>query len=112
MNTDGEFVSHPNHSMIGSTAPISQMESDPLGTLEPGQRMFHETDSMLMGLTRLESHDWVVMVHSDREAAYALSDQINSDLIGLIVLPSQHSDSSGSTIGGSRFFAATAFSKA
>ncbi|NHX39051.1 MULTISPECIES: methyl-accepting chemotaxis protein [Haloarcula] len=100
VNTDGEFVSHPNHSMIGSTAPISQMESDPLGTLEPGQRMFHETDSMLMGLTRLESHDWVVMVHSDREAAYALSDQINSDLIGLILLAVVNLGLIGVTIGG------------
>ncbi|KAA9398724.1 methyl-accepting chemotaxis protein [Haloarcula sp. CBA1130] len=100
VNTDGEFVSHPNHSMIGSTAPISQMDSDPLGTLESGQSAFHETESMLMGLTRLESQDWVVMVHSDPEVAYALSDQINSDLIGLILLAVVNLGLIGVTIGG------------
>ncbi|SDW15343.1 methyl-accepting chemotaxis protein [Haloarcula vallismortis] len=100
VNTDGEFVSHPNHSMIGSTAPISQMESNPLGTLEPGQSAFHETESMLMGLTSLESQDWVVMVHSDPEVAYALSDQINSDLIGLILLAVVNLGLIGVTIGG------------
>jgi len=100
VSTDGEFVSHPNHSMIGTTAPISEMESDPLGTLEPGQSAFHETDSMLMGLSRLESHEWVVMVHSDRQVAYALSDQINSDLIGLILLAVVNLGLIGVTIGG------------
>ncbi|EMA29975.1 methyl-accepting chemotaxis protein [Haloarcula japonica] len=100
VGTDGEFVSHPDTSMIGSTAPISQMESDPLGTLKPGESSFHETDSMLMGLTKLESQDWVVMVHSDPEVAYALSDQINSDLIGLILLAVVNLGLIGVTIGG------------
>jgi len=100
VSTDGEFVSHPNTSMIGTTAPISQMESDPLGSLEPGQSSFHETDSMLMGLTHLESQDWVVMVHSDPEVAYALADQINSDLIGLILLAVVNLGLIGVTIGG------------
>ena len=100
VNTEGEFVSHPNASMIGSTAPISQMESNPLNTLEAGESAFHETDSMLMGLNRLDSHEWVVMVHSDPEVAYALSDQINSDLIGLILLAVVNLGLIGVTIGG------------
>lgn len=100
VNTDGVFVSHPDTSKIGTTAPISQMSSNPLASLEPGQSGFHESEEMLMGLSRLESNDWIVMVHSDPEVAYALSDQINSDLIGLILLAVVNLGLIGVTIGG------------
>jgi len=101
VNGDGEFIAHPNTSTIGSTAAVSSADGDPLGSLEAGESTFVETDEMLMGLSRLDSHDWVVMVHADRDQAYALSDQINSDLIGLILLAVINLGLVGVTIGGS-----------
>ena len=100
VNDDGEFVSHPNASMIGTTAPISERESAPVSSLEAGDNTFVETGSMLMGLSRLESHDWVLMVHTPADQAYALSDQINADLIGLILLAVINLGLIGVTIGG------------
>ncbi|QIO22590.1 methyl-accepting chemotaxis protein [Haloarcula sp. JP-L23] len=100
VNTDGEFVAHPNTSKIGTTAPVSQLARDPVTSLAPGNSTFVETGSMLMGLTRLQSHGWVVMVHSNAEQAYALSDQINSDLVGLILLAVINLGLVGVTIGG------------
>ncbi|WP_324661762.1 methyl-accepting chemotaxis protein [Haloarcula sediminis] len=86
VNGDGEFIAHPNVSNIGSTAPVASGEENPLSSLDSGQSTFVETDEMLMGISRLEGHDWSVMVHADRAQAYALADQINSDLIALILL--------------------------
>jgi methyl-accepting chemotaxis protein len=83
VNSDGQFVSHPNESKIlsdheGNTGMVTE--------LAPGESSFMEMDEQLMASTKLQSTDWTVMVHSDREQAYALSNQINSDLIGLIIL--------------------------
>ena len=101
VNGDGEFIAHPNSSRIGATAPVANADGDSLGSLDAGESAFVEGDSMLMGLSRLDSHDWVVMVHADRDQAYALSDQINSDLVGLILLAVINLGLVGVTIGGS-----------
>ena len=98
INADGEFVAHPNTSMIGMTAPVT--ENIDVSSLEAGNTTFVDTGSMLMGLTRLDSHGWTVMVHANAEQAYALSDQINSDLIGLILLAVINLGLVGVTIGG------------
>ena len=100
VNSDGEFISHPNTSRIGTTAPVAEMDRNRLTALEAGNSTFVESESMLMGLTRLESHDWVVMVHTPPEQAYALSDQINADLVGLILLAVINLGLVGVTIGG------------
>ena len=100
VNGDGEFIAHPNTSKIGSTAPVASGGDDPVSSLDSGQSTFVEADEILMGISRLESHDWSVMVHSDRAQAYALSDQINSDLIGLILLAVINLGLIGVTIGG------------
>ncbi|WP_262176346.1 methyl-accepting chemotaxis protein [Haloarcula laminariae] len=101
VNGDGEFIAHPNVSTIGSTAPVASGEDDPISSLDSGQSTFVETDEMLMGISRLEGHDWSVMVHADRTQAYALADQINSDLVGLILLAVINLGLVGVTIGGS-----------
>ena len=101
VDTDGAFISHPNASRIGSTATVADRSDDPLATVPPGNSTFVETSDMLMGLSRLESNDWVVMVHTSTEQAYALSDQINADLVGLILLAVINLGLVGVTIGGS-----------
>jgi methyl-accepting chemotaxis protein len=100
VNSDGEYVSHPNTSRIGTTAAVASAEGDRLTSLQPGNSTFVEGDGVLMGLTRLESQDWVVIVNSDTQQAYALSDQINSDLVGLILLAVINLGLVGVTIGG------------
>ena len=101
VNGEGEFIAHPNRSRIGTTAAVANADGDPLGSLNASESAYVEGDSMLMGLSRLDSHDWVVMVHADRDQAYALSDQINSDLVGLILLAVINLGLVGVTIGGS-----------
>ncbi|MFC6862595.1 methyl-accepting chemotaxis protein [Halomicroarcula sp. GCM10025817] len=100
VGTDGRFVFHHNTSRVGTVAPVSTLDGDPLGELEPGNSTFVETDSMVMGLSRLEGQDWVVMTHSKPSEAYALSRQINSDLVGLILLAVVNLGLVGVTIGG------------
>ncbi|MFC6755784.1 MULTISPECIES: methyl-accepting chemotaxis protein [Haloarcula] len=101
VNGDGEFIAHPNTSRIGSSAPVASGADNPVSSLDSGQSTFVETDETLMGISRLESHDWSVMVHADRTQAYALADQINSDLVGLILLAVINLGLVGVTIGGS-----------
>ncbi|WP_276271426.1 methyl-accepting chemotaxis protein [Haloarcula litorea] len=100
VDTDGTFVAHPNVSKIGTTAPVADREGSPLASLAPGDSTFVETEMMLMGLSRLDSQDWVVMVHANPDRAYALSDQINADLVGLILLAVINLGLVGVTIGG------------
>ena len=82
VNEQGQYVAHPNSTKIltdhgGNT--------EMLGTLTPGERKFMENDDQVMGTVKMETNDWVVMVHSDRDEAFALADQINSNLVGLIL---------------------------
>jgi methyl-accepting chemotaxis protein len=85
VNTDGTYVAHPNATKI-LTAHPPMGESPPWQTLEPGGSAFMEDGATLMAMSRMESHDWVVMVHADKSEAYALGSQINSDLIGLVLI--------------------------
>ena len=98
IDADGEFIAHPNTSMIGTTAPVA--ENNDVSSLEPGNSTFVDGGSMLMGLSRLDSHGWTVMVHANADQAYALSDQINADLVGLILLAVINLGLVGVTIGG------------
>jgi len=81
VNDQGQFVSHPNTSKILTE---SHSEAAMLGSLGPSESDFMEMEGVLMGLTKMEQTDWTVMTHADKDEAYALSSQINSDLIGLL----------------------------
>ena len=98
---DGDYIAHPNASRIGTTAAVANADGDPLASLDAGQSTFVEDESVLRGLSRLQSHDWVVVVNADADRAYALADQINSDLIGLVLLAVINLGLVGVTIGGS-----------
>jgi len=100
VNDDGEYIAHPNISMIGTTASVASGDTNQFDSLGPGDSSFVEGESELLGLSQLDSQGWTVIVHSDTEQAYALSDQINSDLIGLILLAVINLGLVGVTIGG------------
>jgi methyl-accepting chemotaxis protein len=82
VNDGGQFVAHPNTSMILT----DHREMGMLDSLSPGESSFMEMNEEVMGLSRMGVNGWTVMVHSDKEAAFALANQINSDLIGLLLL--------------------------
>ncbi|WP_340101659.1 methyl-accepting chemotaxis protein [Salinibaculum salinum] len=94
VNSDGQYVSHPNSSRI-----LSEHDGGASSQLAGGESDFTEMDEMLMASTQLRSTDWTVMVHADKTQAYALSNQINSDLIGLLLFAIINLGLVGVTIG-------------
>jgi methyl-accepting chemotaxis protein len=96
VNEAGEFVSHPESGMIlqdhGGNASM-------LAAMDPGESHFMEKSEQVMGMTHLRSTDWVVMTHAQKSEAFALADQINSDLIGLILFAIINLGLVGVTIG-------------
>ena len=95
VNNDGQYVSHPNTSKILMSHDGASTYED----LRAGGSDFTEMDEMLMASTKLHATDWTVMVHADKEQAYALSGQINSDLIGLLLFSIINLGLVGVTIG-------------
>jgi methyl-accepting chemotaxis protein len=84
VNSAGNYVAHPNASKI-LTAHESHGGVD-LSTVGAGETRFSKSGDVLMASTRMPDTDWVVMIHSPKATAYALGSQINSDLVGLILL--------------------------
>jgi len=83
VNSAGNYVAHPNASKILTS---HESHGGELSTLGAGETRFSDTGDMLMASTRMPSTDWVVMIHSPKATAYALGSQINSDLVGLVLL--------------------------
>jgi len=82
VNSQGEFVAHPNGSLILSESDIDGQRLEAADET----RFVDREDGSLLALSGLESTDWVVVVSTDREVAFALASQINSNLIGLLLL--------------------------
>jgi methyl-accepting chemotaxis protein len=83
VNTEGQFVAHPNASKIladhgGNVEMLREMA--------PGTSRYMERDDLVMGAQKLDSKDWVVMSHRSKQQAFALANQVNSNLLGLILL--------------------------
>jgi len=93
VNGQGDYISHPN------TSRINTQHDGNMTMPASGESGFMAMGGTLMGMTTLESADWTVMVHSDRSSAYALSSQINSDLIGLVLFAVINLGLVGVTIG-------------
>jgi methyl-accepting chemotaxis protein len=92
----GRFVAHPNASMILADRGG---DAERLAGLPPGATEFSETDKRLVAMTKLDATGWTVMTNADKEQAFALASQINSDLIGLILLAVINLGLVGVTIG-------------
>jgi len=93
---DGQYVAHPNASRI-----LTEHEGNAtaMASLAPGASEYMAGDGQVMGMTRLETTDWVVMTHADTESAFALASQINSDLVGLLLFAIINLSLVGVTIG-------------
>jgi methyl-accepting chemotaxis protein len=96
VNSDSQYVAHPDASRI-----LSEREEGDgaVSNLAPGESDYVEMDDQVMGLTKLQTVDWTVMTHSEKDVAFALASQINSDLIGLIIFSIINLGLVGVTIG-------------
>jgi len=83
LNREGMFVTHPDGDRILGQ---SGFDASLLEGAMADSTQFVDDGETLTALTRLESTDWIVAVSTDRDQAFALADQINSDLLGLILL--------------------------
>jgi methyl-accepting chemotaxis protein len=97
VNSDGNYVAHPTESRI-LTAHEGHGETN-RSALGAGETRFTETDETLTASTRMASKDWVVIIRSEKSTAYALGAQINSDLVGLVLLAVINLGLVGVTIG-------------
>jgi methyl-accepting chemotaxis protein len=83
INQDGVYVSHSNGSAILTESDVDTALLDAVSGEEP---TYLQQEDQIVAMSRLNSTDWVVAVSADREEAFALGDQINSNLIGLLLL--------------------------
>jgi methyl-accepting chemotaxis protein len=83
LDREGTFVTHPDGDRI---LQQSGFDAALLDRTMADETQFVDDGETLTALTRLESTDWIVAVSTDRDAAFALADQINADLLGLILL--------------------------
>jgi methyl-accepting chemotaxis protein len=96
VNEDGQYVAHPNASMI--LQPASDLGAE-IGSVDSGTTEFVETEETLQAITRLGTTDWLLVSNADKEQAFALSSQINSDLVGLVLFSIINLGLIGVTIG-------------
>ena len=96
VNSENQYVAHPNASKILTG---HEGGAEMRAGLSAGESTFMESGEQVMGTTKLETIDWTVMSHADKETAFALSDQINADLIGLLLLAVINLGLVGVTIG-------------
>lgn len=96
LSADGEYVTHPNEDRIYAAADF---DDEILAETTAESTRFTEDGDRLIALDQLDSTDWMVAVTAQREDAFALSDQINSDLLGLLLLAVINLGLVGVTIG-------------
>mgnify|MGYP000215221510 CR=1 FL=1 len=93
IDQQGRYTAHPNQSELLTDAGVGGLD------LGPDENEFTSSDGMLRSATGLETVDWTVMVQTQRGDAYALADQINADLLGLVLLAIINLGLVGVTIG-------------
>jgi len=93
IDQQGRYAAHPNQSKLLTDAGVDGFD------LGAGESDFTSDDGTLRSATGLETVDWTVMVQTQRADAYALADQINADLLGLVLLAIINLGLVGVTIG-------------
>ncbi len=79
---DGEYLAHPNASTLGEPSPLAEVGDTADGTVNNDVAV----DDDILAVAGLEQTNWRVLSTTDSATAFALSDQINSNLIGLLFL--------------------------
>jgi methyl-accepting chemotaxis protein len=96
IDEQNRYVAHPNQSRILAEYEGGASMAD---SLESGGSVFSSSEEVLTGASKLETTGWTVMVNADSDDAYALADQINADLLGLVLLAVINLGLVGVTIG-------------
>ncbi|WP_275740258.1 methyl-accepting chemotaxis protein [Halorhabdus sp. SVX81] len=91
---NGQYVAHPNASKI-----LESYDGEAIDSANATNGSFLRQGDTVMGVTAMDSHDWTVLTQQPADAAYALSAQINSDLLGLVLLAIINLGLIGVTIG-------------
>ncbi|WP_166035416.1 methyl-accepting chemotaxis protein [Halorussus pelagicus] len=85
LNSSGNYLAHPDESKLLDGHGSGDSPAVEAGLA--GKSGFDRMDGgMLMGYAPMESADWVVVVHAPASEAYALSDAVTSNILGLILL--------------------------
>jgi methyl-accepting chemotaxis protein len=92
LDDQNRYIAHPNASKILTEHDGESMSGSFMEVTRDGEQV-------LMTSMGLESEDWTVMTHTPASEAYALGQQINSDLIALIMLAVINLGLIGVTIG-------------
>ncbi len=86
LNSSGSYLAHPNASKL-LTTHHGGANSAAVEKGLAGESGFMQMDSgMLMAYAPMQSTDWVVVVHAPAGEAYALSDAVTSNILGLILV--------------------------
>ncbi len=93
IDQQGRYAAHPNQSKLLTDAGVGGLD------LGPEENEFTSSAGLVRSATGLETVDWTVMVQTQRGDAYALADQINADLLGLVLLAIINLGLVGVTIG-------------
>ncbi|SDJ22312.1 methyl-accepting chemotaxis protein [Halovenus aranensis] len=83
INQEGVYVTHPDGDRILDDSNIDPEKYE--GVTADQSRFVDDGDDQLLTFKGLETADWTVVVETERDAAFELADQINSDLLGLIL---------------------------
>jgi methyl-accepting chemotaxis protein len=103
VNERGRLLAHPNASRIGSEY-TTLMEAGVLNDTTTGESTFVQLEldnfeEVLVGVTPMASEDWFVLTQVNQDDAYALKNQIDQFLMGLILLAVFGLGAIGMTIG-------------
>ncbi|MFB6128200.1 MAG: methyl-accepting chemotaxis protein [Halorhabdus sp.] len=93
VNGAGQYVAHPNASRI-----LEPYDGPTIGSAAANGTFFREGDTV-MAATAMDNTDWTVLTQQSAAAAYGLSAQINSGLLGLVLLAIINLGLIGVTIG-------------
>ncbi|MEA5388921.1 HAMP domain-containing protein [Haloarculaceae archaeon H-GB11] len=103
VDDEGRFLAHSNESVIG-TEYTELMEAGVLANTSTGESSFvtlelDNFEEVLIGVTPMSSEDWFVLTQVSADDAYALKNQIDQYLMGLILLAVFGLSAIGMTIG-------------
>ncbi|CCQ32443.1 MCP domain signal transducer [Halorhabdus tiamatea SARL4B] len=90
---NGQYVAHPNASKI-----LESYEGNVINSTVANGTFLRQGDTV-MGVSGMDSHDWTVLTQQSAASAYGFSAQINSDLLGLVLLAIINLGLIGVTIG-------------
>ena len=86
-------------STISGDEMAAALDGEDLSTASSGETVYLDRGDTLAALSGVENSEWVLVVETDRDDAFALAGQVNSNILGLLVLAVINLGLVGVTIG-------------